>query len=160
MSVGVASPLPPSGLEVPSHVSFLPEIRRFVVGVARRMGFTERDVAQIEMAVAEACQNIIEHGYKTGSTETVRGRPLRDIILHLTPHPDRLEVLILDRAVLNFPADEKKFVNLEEVFATKRGLGCPIIYLFMDSVQHRFIEGRGNELRLVKRLQKQDEVVG
>lgn len=155
MSDGVAPSFLPSGLEVPSHLSFLPEIRRFVSGVARRMGFADRDVAQIEMAVAEACQNIIEHGYETGSTETVRGRPLRDIILHLTPHPDRLEVLILDRAVLNFPVDEKKIVNLEEVFITKRGLGRPIIHLFMDSVQHRFIEGRGNELRLVKKLQKQ-----
>lgn len=137
---------------MPSHLSFVPEIRRFVSRVARHMGFADRDVAQIEMAVAEVCQNIIEHGYKTGSTETVRGRPLRDIILHVTPHPDRLEVLILDRAAFNFPADEKKVINLEEVFMTQRGLGRPIIHLFMDTVEHRFIEGRGNELRLVKHL--------
>jgi anti-sigma regulatory factor (Ser/Thr protein kinase) len=151
----VATPsLRPSGLEVPSHLSFLPEIRRFVAGAAQRMGFEPQDVGQIEMAVSEACQNIMEHGYKTGSTETVRGRPLRDIILHLTPHPDGLEILILDRAVLNFPVDEKKIVNIQEVFDRGRGLGRHIIHAFMDSVQHRFIEGRGNELRLVKRLQK------
>ncbi len=154
MNTNTTPLLTPSGLEVPSHPSFLPEIRRLVRRVAEGVGFEITEIGQIEMAVSEACQNIIEHGYQTGSTETVRGRPLRDIIVHLTPHPDRLEILILDRAALNFRVDPKKLVNIEEVIARKRGLGLFILDKCMDEVKHRFIEGRGNELRLVKNLKK------
>jgi serine/threonine-protein kinase RsbW len=56
-----------------------------VVSAAEELGFQDDDVAKIEMAVGEACTNIIEHAYLT--------KPLRDEIeLWVESFPDRLEI--------------------------------------------------------------------
>jgi hypothetical protein len=48
-------------LMLPGTPDSLPRIREAVVSHAEQMGFESTDVAKIEMAVGEACSNIIEH---------------------------------------------------------------------------------------------------
>ncbi|MBV9470313.1 MAG: ATP-binding protein [Abitibacteriaceae bacterium] len=139
--------LPREGLHlrVAGTPDALPQIRHLVVEAAERSGFGEEDVAKIEMAVGEACSNIIEHAYLT--------QPLRqEIEVSVHQFPDRLEITILDYSTINFSVEEAPGVGLDDYIDTqrRRGLGLYIIRTFVDRVEHRFICGQGNELRLVK----------
>jgi serine/threonine-protein kinase RsbW len=139
--------LPDGGLRLlaPGTPNSLPAIRKLVVEAAERCGFRESDIAKIEMAVGEACSNIIEHAYLT--------QPLRqELEIRVHEFPDRLEITILDYSTINFPVDDAPGVELDDYIGTqrRRGLGLYIIKNFVDHIEHRFICGQGNELRLVK----------
>ena len=124
----------------------LPQIRHAVVNAAEKSGFNDEDVAKIEMAVGEACTNIIEHAYTT--------QPLKmEIVVTLTRFENRLEVTIQDYSSINFATNEIETVEgIEDWIATgkRRGLGIFIIQSFVDKVEHRFVCGQGNELILIK----------
>lgn len=143
----MAQGLPDGGLRLltAGTPDSLPPIRQMVVEAAERCGFNDEDVAKIEMAVGEACSNIIEHAYLT--------QPVRqELEIRVHQFADRLEVTILDYSTINFPVDEAPGVELDEYIGTqrRRGLGLYIIRNFVDRIDHRFICGQGNELRLVK----------
>jgi serine/threonine-protein kinase RsbW len=134
-----------SRLLLPGTPDSLPKIRELVVDAAERCHFNAEDVAKIEMAVGEACTNIIEHAYRT--------QPLRlEIEVEVQPLSDRLEIIIVDYSTINFPIDEVQGLELDEYIETerRRGLGLFIIRSFVDKLEHRFICGQGNELKLVK----------
>jgi serine/threonine-protein kinase RsbW len=134
------------GLRVAGTPHVLPQIRQMVVESAERCGFSGEDVAKIEMAVGEACSNIVEHAYRTLPP------PPPDLEVTVQEHRDRLEILILDYSSINFPVDQRPGLPLDDYIETqqRRGLGLYIIKNFVDFVEHRFICGQGNELRLVK----------
>lgn len=132
-------------LLLPGTPDSLPQIREFVVSAAESLDFDPQDIAKLEMAVGEACSNVIEHAYMT--------QPLRhEIEVRVQPFPNRLEVVILDYSTVNFPVDEMPGVPLDDYIEAqrRRGLGLYIIRNFVDQVQHRFISGQGNELKLIK----------
>ncbi len=123
----------------------LPLIRQTVVEAAEKCGFDDENVAKIEMAVGEACTNIIEHSYST--------QPLKlDIEVKVGRYQDRLEITIIDYSSINFAVDQMAAIPLDDYMAAgrKRGLGLYIIQSFVDKVEHRFVCGQGNELKLVK----------
>lgn len=132
-------------LRVPGTPHALPKIRQLVVESAERCGFDGENVAKIEMAVGEACSNIVEHAYRTLPQAL-------DLEVKVFEHSDRLEILILDYSTINFPVDQMTGLPLDDYLETqqRRGLGLYIIRNFVDFVEHRFICGQGNELRLVK----------
>jgi serine/threonine-protein kinase RsbW len=132
-------------LLVPGTPDSLPKIRGVVVEAAESCPFDAEDVAKIEMAVGEACTNIIEHAYRT--------QPHRlEIEVEVQALSDRLEITIIDYSTINFPIDEIQGLGLDEYIETerRRGLGLFIIRSFVDKLEHRFICGQGNQLRLVK----------
>lgn len=134
-------------LHLPGTPEALPSIRSAVVEAAEMCGFSEEDVAKIEMAVGEACTNIIEHAYRT--------QPLKlEIEVQIHVLDDRLEVTILDYSTINFPIDDSPGMTIDEYIETerRRGLGLFIIRSFVDGVEHKFICGQGNELKLIKFL--------
>ena len=124
----------------------LPQIRHAVVSAAEESGFSDEDVAKIEMAVGEACTNIIEHAYTT--------QPLKlEIVVLLARFVDRLEVTIQDYSSINFATNQADTVDeIGDWIAAgkRRGLGIFIIQSFVDKVEHRFVCGQGNELVLIK----------
>ncbi len=134
-------------LQLPSTPDALPRIRQIVVEAAEKLGFEDDEVAKIEMAVGEACTNVLEHAYQT--------QPLRaEIEIVVEPFPDRLEITLLDYSTVNFPVDEAPGLAIDEYLDEhrKRGLGLYIIRSFVDHIEHRFVCGRGNQLRMVKYL--------
>lgn len=135
---------------LPGTPDALPRVRAMVTQAATRCGFAEDEIAKIEMAVDEACTNIIEHAYHTIG-EHQDAQPLQ-IEVHAREHPDRLEITILDHSLHNFSVSEHAPEELENYFAEqkKRGLGLFIIRSFVDDVKHRFVVGHGNELLLIK----------
>ena len=122
-----------------------------VEAAASRAGLPDEDVMKIEMAVGEACTNIIEHSYATQTSTTLASRPEIDVVV--VRFADRFEVVIQDYSSINFAIGEAEtFNDLDEWIATgrRRGLGIWIIQSFVDKVEHRFVCGHGNELKLVK----------
>ena len=142
------SPNPPPDevrLQLPGTPEALPPIRSAVVEAAEACGFSDEEVAKIEMAVGEACTNIIEHAYRT--------QPLKlEIEVHIRVLSDRLQVTILDYSTINFPIDDSPGMTIDRYIETerRRGLGLYIIREFVDDVEHKFICGQGNELKLTK----------
>jgi serine/threonine-protein kinase RsbW len=152
----LAADFPPSGpstgswhLILPGVPDSLPDIRDMIDEAAARCGFAGEEVAKIEMAVDEACTNIIEHAYKSLQGH---GESKPEIEVRAQGFQDRLEITILDRSLHNFPIHEHSGIDADHYLAEqrRRGLGLFIIRSFVDDVQHRFINGQGNELLLVK----------
>ena len=50
-------------IQTPGAINYLYRIREFVTGIAEEAGIDEIEIANIELAVDEACANVIEHGY-------------------------------------------------------------------------------------------------
>ena len=50
-------------LQVPSSTENLALIREFVSSAAQQAGFDNNEIARLELAVDEACANVIEHAY-------------------------------------------------------------------------------------------------
>jgi anti-sigma regulatory factor (Ser/Thr protein kinase) len=55
---------------VPADVAYLDLVGAFVLAMAHRAGFGERDAARVRLAVDEACSNAMRHG--SGCEERVR----------------------------------------------------------------------------------------
>lgn len=136
-------------LQLPGVPDSLPVIREMVEEAALRCGFSGEEIAKIEMAVDEACTNVIEHAYQALSAH---GDAQPEIEVRADGYHDRLEISILDRSLLNFPIHENSGMEVDEYLkeGRRRGLGLFIIRSFVDDVKHRFVEGHGNELLLVK----------
>ena len=65
-------------LDVPSTTQNLAMIREFVNRVAAQAGLSEIEVGQLELAVDEACANVIEHAYGDDKTKQVMVRAIFD----------------------------------------------------------------------------------
>ena len=79
-------------LNIPSESGYLELIRTFVVQLADRLGFDDDSVDQIELAVDEACTNVVKYAYQ----EVGRENKL-DVTLEV--EPKRLTVIISDYGV-------------------------------------------------------------
>ncbi|MEO6908718.1 MAG: ATP-binding protein [Abditibacteriaceae bacterium] len=132
-------------LVVPGTSDSLPQIRDLVIHITRCIHFDEEMSGKIEMAVDEACANIVEHAYRDQ-------KPPGEIELRAQAFSDRLEISILDHAHNDFPVDSKPYMGIDEYISSerRRGMGLFIIHSFMDDVRHRYVAGHGNELLLVK----------
>ncbi len=55
-------------LTLPAIVESVPTARRAVVEAARAAGASERALADVALAVSEACTNVVEHAYREQET--------------------------------------------------------------------------------------------
>ena len=79
-------------LRFPAQVDRLKLVRGSVRAAARMCGFNDTAAQNIVLAVDEACQNIIVHGYK--------GRADGEIVLRLARRRDGIQVSLMDSAAL------------------------------------------------------------
>jgi anti-sigma regulatory factor (Ser/Thr protein kinase) len=124
----------------------LARLATFVAEAAAEVGFNEAQVNRIELAVDEACSNIIDHAYK--------GKP-GDIELHVILEPaHELTIVLIDQGESFDPDHVPPFsacTSLDEVRIG--GLGIHLMRQAMDDVCYEFsIPGIGNRLTMVKRL--------
>lgn len=136
-------------LALPGTPDSLPQIRHLVQDATARCGFSPEETAKIEMAVDEACTNVIEHAYHALDPHLLQNL---EIEVNAQEFADRLEITVLDRSPHSFPIHEDSGIDVDHYLAEqrRRGLGLFIIRSFVDDVKHRFVEGHGNELLLVK----------
>jgi serine/threonine-protein kinase RsbW len=131
----------------PGRFESLAGIRKFVFQAASEAGFDEKEIYAVELAVDEACSNIIEHAYG--------GEGKGEIECTCNDTNDGLEIIIRDDGRPFDPGlipSPNFSVDLDEL--EPRGAGLFLIRNMMDDVNFVFSENKGNELRMVKRKQK------
>lgn len=123
----------------------LEQIGDFIGLTAENAGLDETAVYAVQLAVDEACTNIIEHAYGgeslgeiSISTEVTANRFIVEILDHGQPFdPDSIPV-------------PKTNVPLEEI--QPRGVGLFLMRKMMDEVRFSFEPSLGNTLTMVKYL--------
>lgn len=143
----VLTPAPTDAAEALLELRFIARadrlklIRGSVRAAARMCGFDDETVQNIVLAIDEACQNIIVHGY--------RQRGDGAVILSLFRVDGGILVRLRDFAPLVDPAKVKPRA-LSDVRPGK--LGTHFIREIMDTVDfHPAPEGKGNLLEMTKR---------
>ena len=139
-------------LHLPCRFSYLRMIRQSVIDLCARSGLSEFKSAQLEMAVDEACANVIEHSYGgEAASQTNPHHP--GLRINLMQCRDRIVVEILDRG-RGFDFDAHAVVPPDEYLQHERhrGLGMYIIRRFVDDVSYERGTSSGNCLRLTKLL--------
>jgi serine/threonine-protein kinase RsbW len=137
-------------LHLPCRYSYLRMIRQSVIDMSARAGLSEFKAAQLEMAVDEACANVIEHSY--GGEASAAGNPNHPgLRINLMQCKDRIVVEIFDRGS-GFDFDAHEEVQPEDYLEAgrQRGLGMYIIRRFVDDVSYERGTSSGNCLRLTK----------
>lgn len=135
-------------LGVPSSTQNLAMIRDFVTNVGVQAGLGDDDVAKLELAVDEACANVIEHAHGGDAT--------KDVIVRATFDEKTLRIEVVDTGTgFDFSAVPQE--ELEQLIAERRagGLGLRVMRSLMDEVSYEILPGEKNRLRMVKRLSKE-----
>ena len=130
---------------VTSEFENLATIARFVAEAADRLGLDAKTAYALQLAVDEACTNVIAYAYG--------GQKGQPVTVECTRDKDTCVVTIRDRGQ---PFDPSR-VPLPDVHAPlcerkEGGLGIYLIRTLMDDVRFRFDAQHGNELTLVKRI--------
>lgn len=136
----------PRCLIVPGRFDRLTEIAAFVTEAARAAELAEDDVFHVEMAVDEACSNIIEHAYARTSGDielccTCPAAGQMEIVIH-----DSGDAFDPDTVPLPVIGQQNQIDDLDE-----GGLGLYFMRKLMDEVRFEFVPGQGNTLYLSKR---------
>jgi serine/threonine-protein kinase RsbW len=134
-------------LHVPSSTENLSMIRDFVKSIGLQAGMEEMEVARLEMAVDEACANVMEHAYGSDTT--------KEVSIRATVDEETVQIEVIDTGKGFDPAAIQQ-TKLEDLISAKRtgGLGMRLMKSFMDEVHYQMIDGVKNELKMVKRLRK------
>ena len=141
-------------IELPGDVSYLAHIREFIVDLARKTGFSEEEIARIEMSVDEACSNVIEHAY-SADKQWHRQHDDPEIRLAISVTDDQLVIEINDHGQhFDFAAYRPTDIQTHVTDMQTGGYGIAIMRQFMDEVTYSSSAATGNTLRLVKYLKK------
>ena len=134
-------------LHVPSSTENLAMIRDFVKSVGTQAGMGDMEVARLELAVDEACANVMEHAYGDDKSQEVKIRAMVD--------EATLQIWVIDTGK-GFDPTTVQQLKLGELVAAKKsgGLGMRLMKSLMDEVHYEVVPGVKNELRMVKRLGK------
>jgi anti-sigma regulatory factor (Ser/Thr protein kinase) len=134
-------------LQVPSTTENLAMIREFAAHVGAQAGLDDGAVSKLELAVDEACANVIEHAYGSDVSKEVTVRAVFD--------EETLQVIVEDTG-LGFDPTALPAEDLRTLVAERRtgGLGMQLMKSLMDEVHYEITPGRRNELRMIKRLRK------
>ena len=136
-------------LHIPAQYGYLRVVRQSVLDTCVRAGLSEFDAAQLEMAVDEACANIIEHSY--GSEAAAGDSADQGIHINLIQQQGRVVVELHDQGQ-GFEFDNYEFMKPADYIDGDhdRGLGMFIIHKFVDEVNYQRGAPSGNCLKLTK----------
>jgi len=130
-------------LTVPGRYDRLEQICAFVAEAAAEAGLDEIESSRCQLAVDEACTNIIEHGYD--------GEDKGQIEITCDARPGELMIAIQDWAARFDPTsvpDPRLDSTIEEMAIG--GLGLYFMRQVMDAVEFSYENGV-NKLTLIKR---------
>jgi serine/threonine-protein kinase RsbW len=123
---------------------YLDEIREFVGDIARKGGFSDKDVYNIQLATDEAASNIIEHAYE----KTPNG------ILELScgMQGDVITIILIDRGE-SFDPSQIPLPDLKADLSNRKigGLGIFLMRKLMDEVRYEPKPDKSNVLTMIKR---------
>ncbi len=136
-------------LTVASKAKNLEVIRRFIVEIAEKGGFSKDAIGHIELAVDEASTNVIKHAHRFNADKTVD--------IWVTLDAQKMVITICDHgagfdANSVAPPDLKKYIQE----AKKGGLGIHLMRNLMDEVSFAPKSKQGNCVTLVKYITQQN----
>jgi serine/threonine-protein kinase RsbW len=134
----------PQTATFPALFDSLAAISEFVTRAAEAAGLDARAVYAVQLAVDEACANIIEHAYG--------GKGRGDIECTCRVNENGLTVILRDYGRPFNPTSVPEpdlYASLED--RKIRGLGLYFIRQLMDQVRFEFTADSGNVLTMVKR---------
>ena len=132
-----------STLTVPGRFDRLEEISKFIEQAGQAAGLDEVAVCRCQLAVDEACTNIIEHGYE--------GEGRGEIVLRCEPGDGELVITSRDQGK-RFDPDAVPAPTLDASLEDMQigGLGLYFMRQVMDAVDFTYAAGT-NQLVLVKK---------
>ncbi|MBO0719731.1 MAG: ATP-binding protein [Blastocatellia bacterium] len=135
-------------LQVPSSTENLALIREFVTTVGKQALMSDEDITKLELAVDEACANVIEHAYGHDITKEVDVRAVFD--------EDEVRISVIDSGRGFDPAKVDQ-ETVEQLVAQRKsgGLGFRLIKSLMDDVSYEIVPGQKNELHMTKKIRKE-----
>lgn len=138
-------------LQVPSSTENLALIREFVTSIGRQATLNEEEINKLELAVDEACANVIEHAYGHDIT--------KDVSVRATFDDEKLKISVIDEG-RGFDPTGINQKSLDQLVHERRsgGLGIRIIKTLMDEVSYEIEPGQKNELHMTKLIKKQPSV--
>ncbi len=134
-------------LQVPSSTENLALIREFVTSIGRQATLSDEELTQLELAVDEACANVIEHAYGHDIT--------KDVSVRATFDDEKLMISVIDEGRGFDPGNVQQDSVEQLVHARKSGgLGIRLIRTLMDEVSYEIVPGQKNELHMTKHIKK------
>jgi serine/threonine-protein kinase RsbW len=128
-------------LSIPAKPEYISLGRLALTGLSRLRTFPDDVLADLKLALTEACTNSVRHAYDGGEGVV-------EIVYEL--HPDRLVVVVTDSGE-GFDHDATG-ADDETDELTEGGLGIAIIQALADELEISRRNGGGSRLRFVKRL--------
>ena len=134
-------------LQVPSSTENLALIREFVTTVGQQAGMSETEIGKIELAVDEACANVIEHAYGHDVS--------KEVVICANIDDEAITFKIKDTGK-GFDPTQIPQEELAKLIQERKdgGLGMRLIKNLMDEVNYEIVPGQKNELRMIKRIRK------
>jgi serine/threonine-protein kinase RsbW len=134
-------------LTVPGYFKNLGEIGKFIKQAANQARLDDQALYAIEMAVDEACTNIIEHAYGGEGKGLIR--------LTCQVKKDGLQVTICDQGT-PFDPTQVPDLNTEAPLHEREegGMGLFFIRRLVDRYKFEFDTPQGNKLTLFKRREQ------
>lgn len=131
-------------IEIPASTVHLGQVRSEVGRLASGFGFSEKDVQEIQLAVDEACTNVIKHAYKNDDSHSLN--------VVISGERDTFSITINHSGI---PFDESKYhepVIRDQIKQRKKGgVGVYLIKKLMDHVEYHSSDNH-NEILMLKRL--------
>ena len=121
----------------------LDEIREFVGDIARKGGFSDKDVYNIQLATDEAASNIIEHAYQN--------MPDKVLDLSCGMRGDVITITLTDYGD-SFDPSEVPVPDLKADLSDRKigGLGIFLMRKLMDEIDYRPGPNKSNVLTMIK----------
>ncbi len=131
-------------LRIPAFADRMSLVRVTLSSAARYCGFDGSATQDLVLAVCEACQNVMQHGYA--------GQEPGDIVLSLARSDEGVIVRVRDFAA---PIDPETIRSRDLADVRPGGLGIHFIESLMDSaVFLPGADGIGNVLQMTKRVNR------
>ncbi len=138
-------------LKIPSKTGNLELIRSFVSHVSEMVGFDADEISKIELAVDEACANVIKHAYDKQNKDSI------DMVVEIDYK--KLTIIITDQGK-GFDVNKISNKDVREYLAEMRvgGLGIHLMKALMDEVEFKSEPGVKTEVKMVKYFVKDGRV--
>jgi serine/threonine-protein kinase RsbW len=125
---------------IPAKPEYISLGRLALTGLSRLRSFPEDVLADLKLALTEACTNSVRHAYDGGEGM---------VEIRYELHPDRLVVEVTDTGE-GFDRDAVEQEQSDEL--SEGGLGIAIIQALADELEIGRPNGGGSRLRFVKHL--------
>ncbi len=131
-------------IDVEADLENLNVISRFIDRVMREIGADEQRLFEIQLAVDEACTNIIQYAYSgEGGPISIRCQLVDDsLVIAIRDQGKPFDPSSVPRPDLGAGVSERKV----------GGLGIFLIKKMMDEVRYSFDAKKGNELTMRKKV--------